>query len=77
MDKWISVEDRLPEDVGLYLAHNGGLTFITSYNLWNIYKRPEAGFFQVRHPYPTTSKYTQQTHRPTHWMPLPAPPENE
>ena len=58
--KWISVKDRLPEENGAYLA----------YIDTNIVK-----VFYVKDDYFSYGYYSNRVF-PTHWMPLPEPPEN-
>jgi hypothetical protein len=59
-EKWISVEERLPEvreRVLIYSYHDGVNTG---------YRADDIGRFYVDKSYP---------YRPTHWMPLPEPPK--
>lgn len=64
MNEWISVEDRLPEnmDTVLALCKDGGM-FVGRYMSW--------GQWEIW----TAMKSTRIVRRTvTHWMPLPAPP---
>lgn len=61
ISEWISVEERLPED--------GQRVLVCSlYDLQNIGWLLGDGRWQIKTSYPDT---------PTHWMPLPEPPEVE
>ena len=67
VQEWISVNDRLPEDIGYYLVvyrdkYNGS----TSIALDN-YVKCGAGEWWA----------SEFTHNITHWMPLPQPPKGE
>lgn len=67
VQEWISVKDRLPEDIGYYLVvyrdkYNG----ISSIALDN-YVKCGAGEWWA----------SEFTHNITHWMPLPRPPKGE
>ena len=67
VQEWISVDDRLPEDIGYYLVvyrdkYNGS----TSIALDN-YVKCGAGEWWA-------SEFTRNI---THWMPLPEPPKGE
>ena len=73
-DGWISVEDRLPEEVGEYLCYNNELMFVSTFSLWSIYRRKERGFFSI-YGRSISQERRKATFRPTHWMPLPEPPE--
>ena len=75
MTEWISVEDRLPEECGIYWVCyevNGRLK--THYSIWQensrIYKGSKFGWKSRELVRRSNIKY---------WMPLPAPPipENE
>lgn len=63
-DKWISVEDRLPDRQGKYLiyTHNGYVTF----GYWGDYGDGKSSF----NPNPRFDY-----HNVTHWMPVPEPPK--
>lgn len=57
--EWISVEDRLPEREGMYLAHTShGRTMICFYVDYYCNGKPD-----------------WERHDVTHWMPLPKPPK--
>jgi len=65
--QWISVENRLPETEGRYLAFDGVAQYIfdlkftgTGLGYW------ECGYL-----------FKKTTNAVTHWMPLPEPPEVE
>ena len=67
VQKWISVKDRLPDDIGYYLVvyrdkYNG----ISSIALDN-YVKCGAGEWWAN----------EFTHNITHWMPIPEPPKGE
>ena len=63
--KWISVDDRLPEESGEYLTYHNGYYMTLSYS--------------ARHKMFNASddiaKANSAIHTVTHWMPLPEPPE--
>lgn len=63
-NKWISVEDSLPEDNCQKLVYDKGVCVIADY--WTLTRQwltadPRVGF----------------DYRPTHWMPLPSPPKEQ
>ncbi len=61
--RWISVEEKLPEDPGDYLVYDGSNVQFCKYycSTWN-----------------TPDYYESDTIEcVTHWMPLPKPPEGE
>jgi len=58
MIKWISVDDRLPEESGGYLIFDYG-TMIAYFDY-------ESGEWDGE----------ERRHSPTHWQPLPEPPED-
>jgi len=60
---WISVEDRLPEDLKKALMTNGLSVFIARWNEQKKrFEKPDGvGIFWAA--------------QPTHWMPLPEPPK--
>lgn len=63
---WISVEDRLPEigdEVMIYSPTNG--FFISQYDLFPHFRDGDIPIFEY------------QNVTPTHWMPLPEPPEED
>lgn len=71
MSEWISVKDRLPEpgeDVLLYFGNNHGnnMTVGGKYNLDESWYSITDGEF-----------YTDCDTTPSHWMPLPEPPEED
>lgn len=59
--RWISIKERLPENVKLVL-------------IWSALKRPELGYYSQ-----TSGWWALGVSAiiPTHWMPLPEPPEKE
>ena len=74
MKKWISVDDRLPEDGKLVLAitmqksaHN-----LPSWSILQKWTSEESGNWQWY-----DALRTYRHFRPTHWMPLPEPPTKE
>lgn len=68
MNKWISVEDRLPAETGAYLCATldkaEGITDIFIHSFWVIEHRDSINKFGCK-PY----------QKVTHWMPLPEPPK--
>ena len=68
--KWISVEDRLPNESGEYLTYRAQassyqiLMFSKHHGLWNAFD-----FMKSKHAEQNTIRGI------THWMPLPEPPE--
>ena len=63
--KWINVEDRLPEKNGYYITHyNGAIGNNKIHTLWFYADNKEGAEFSG-----ATSV--------THWMPLPALPEDK
>jgi hypothetical protein len=70
MSEWISVEDRLPEQGEHVLLFNGHWTGVGKHQPDPDY--PDEGGC----PYPWQDERTEWIEPfPTHWMPLPAPPE--
>ena len=72
--KWISVEDRLPEDdvdVIVYaVSNNGGYTIVITFHTHRLYGLNIEGWAS---PW----QYFSMHYTITHWMPLPEPPEEE
>ncbi len=64
MSEWISVEDRLPEQVGDYLIHIASEDWCDSYMMNSIFF--EGRFVDAIGCAPVT-----------HWMPLPSPPRGK
>ena len=76
--KWISVEDRLPEESGLYITF--GCTAVPVRLPHNFDK--DMGKFGVWWDYDTDGKKHPryrfiEAEDITHWMPLPEPPKGE
>lgn len=76
VQKWISVEDRLPEEDGKYLVLNeSGNMFDTEYSdysgfgYWRMYYDPD--------PLALAGSEWYELDDITHWMPLPEPPKGE
>lgn len=67
-NKWIKVEDRLPEHGQMVDTWNGGA------NRRTVFMKPD---LFVRHVEPFSNERIYTTHFPdiTHWMPLPEPPK--
>ncbi len=63
MSVWISVNDRLPEEVGRYLTcdHSGNI------HIHEHDPKAKYPFYVI----PNSLRY----YKPTHWMPLPEPPK--
>ena len=59
--RWVSVEDRLPTEPGIYLVY-------TLYAGTGFY---DASHFRIRK---SGGRFTGLSARATHWMPLPSPP---
>lgn len=74
VQKWISVEDRLPEDdvdVIVYaVSNNGGYTIAVTFHTHTLYGLNIEGWASPWQYF--TSHYTI-----THWMPMPEPPKEE
>ena len=66
LPRWISVEERLPETNGYYLAYVESSLFPNGY-YHNLLKFIDGDFIEDH----------MVIHRVTHWMPLPAPPKEE
>ena len=78
VQEWISVEDRLPEESGLYITF--GCTAVPVRWLHNFDK--DMGKFGVWWDYDTDGKKHPryrfiEAEDITHWMPLPEPPKGE
>ena len=78
VQEWISVEDRLPEESGLYITF--GCTAVPVRWLHNFDK--DMGKFGVWRDYDTDGKKHPryrfiEAEDITHWMPLPNPPKGE
>lgn len=65
---WISVEERLPEECLYVIVYLQGKSHNDNKDIWHI----DADYFEDGdwHRYPENGYY-----KPTHWMPLPQPPE--
>ena len=64
--KWISVEERLPEQNGIYLAH-----VVHRYCKIDSYWRVCIEYFGIEGTWDSLA----DIYEVTHWMPLPEPPE--
>jgi hypothetical protein len=65
-NKWISMEDRLPEENGRYLCYVKEQNDLgISYYQWNCAYTEGVGFIKPNH----------NTIEITHWQPLPTPPK--
>ena len=64
--KWISVEERLPEECDIYLAH-----VMHSYNKEDLYALVCVEYFNPEDGWSSLS----DLYEVTHWMPLPEPPK--
>lgn len=64
MGEWISVKDRLPKPEEWVIATNG--EFVVEAGIFN------GDWLRCGSPLPIKSVYSKL---PTHWMPLPPPPE--
>jgi len=68
MSKWVSVKDKLPEFLGLYLGHrkNGfvGLFAINAIGQWSLFGSRDKDKIYKKNLI-------------THWQPLPKPPPKE
>lgn len=63
MGEWISVEDRLPVDMGTVLiAHKGGVSF---------------GWYNGAYWEKGAATKHREIKTVTHWMPLPEPPKED
>lgn len=61
--QWISVKDRLPEDEEEVLIYEVGEMYIATYTIKLFFTDFNEDNVAIRHP--------------SHWMPLPEPPEGE
>lgn len=72
--KWISVEDRLPEDdvnVIVYaVSNNGGYTIVVTFHTHTLYGLNIEGWAS---PW----QYFTRNYTITHWMPIPEMPKEE
>ena len=66
--KWISVEERLPEQNGIYLAH-----VVHRYCKIDSYWRVCIEYFGIEGTWDSLA----DIYEVTHWMPLPKPPKEE
>ena len=64
--KWISVEERLPDNLTHCIANNG-----IEYILCN-YRNDK--FYRIELPFGNTTTMAIYCHNITHWQPLPDPP---
>ena len=64
--RWISVEERLPETRGTYIAH-----IVHRYNKADSYSRMCIEYFDTEDMW----TFLHDVYEVTHWMPLPEPPE--
>ena len=70
-DRWISVEERLPEENGFYLVKVG-----SSYNPVRVYRYEPDEMFDGNLWRGNDGSYMYK-HFVTHWKPLPLPPKEE
>jgi len=68
MSEWIDVKDRLPESDSPVFVHFPDGTGDGSMGL---------AFYFAKDRRFTWPSWAPQTDQPTHWMPVPAPPEQE
>lgn len=64
MSEWISVDERLPDDMSVVLVVYNGFTLTSGH----MYSESDGSFREIGH-----CRYTP-TDLLTHWMPLPEPP---
>ena len=83
IQKWTSVEDRLPEKDGAYLVTTSGFDGHQNIDIYDFAKNGEtvsrydlAEEKNVWYYYDSEYGYVS-TDSVTHWMPLPAPPKGE
>lgn len=73
--EWISVDERLPEEKGVYLTFQGGIFWINNFDA-------QKCKFGVWWHYTPDGRYEKnyrfiEADKITHWMPLPEPPKGE
>ena len=77
-DKWIPVEEKLPDKDGRYLVCDGGNVLEACFSLTGQARRNQNGGFDRLPSWSTTDCYeSEDLDHVTHWMPLPCPPEGE
>lgn len=75
MSEWISVNDRLPDTDDIVLAVFDGKVEIAKYCEWRKRDDELNGRWVIVTDYEYNSDIVYDAYYPTHWMPLPAPPE--
>lgn len=70
MSNWISVKDRLPDEIGIYIVYVKGAEESTAALYNPVFERLFSGGGFA--PIDESASFAEAV---THWMPLPAPPE--
>ena len=74
VQEWVSVKDRLPEEGEDVLLFFGGKYGNMATGFWHGEEKEDCVWWCA---YTDDGFYTDCDYKPTHWMPLPAPPKGE
>ncbi len=80
MSEWINIHNQLPEKDGRYLIYELKPSHMHNCLVFNYpYPccEPNIAFFQLFHLRWSYHSNSNQPCNPTHWMPLPEPPQSE